>query len=305
LDKLYEKLISAENNDKYLVLRYNAWEYNYYEDPLVTLVVSILERGSLSDKARKYLKNEGPLLVSRIMGVFIPCNIGGLIERIYKSTVYAIKNRNIDRFYELKSAITNVQNMLDNLAGHDTEKSQNPKKIIFLIDELDRCLPEYQIKVLERMHHIISGKNIVCVYAVSNSQLLHTVRKIFGDQVDCDRYMKKFINYSLILDDGRTNDNFWIRYKEDIDRFTDTINDTERNKIEEIILTALSGLNIRTQDNIWKERKLLYKIIFEKDNENIDRFLLSIEIFMLAMIERGGKYKLNEEFPERNDSFDE
>ena len=28
------------------------------------------------------------------------------------------------------------------------------KTIIFVVDELDRCLPEYSIKVLERLHHV-------------------------------------------------------------------------------------------------------------------------------------------------------
>ena len=35
------------------------------------------------------------------------------------------------------------------------------KKTIFLVDELDRCLPEYQIRVLENLYHLLSTAQVL------------------------------------------------------------------------------------------------------------------------------------------------
>ena len=51
---------------------------------------------------------------------------------------------------------------------------------VLVVDELDRCIPQYAIKVLERLHHIFYGlTNVVVVIAMDRNQLEHSVEEMF------------------------------------------------------------------------------------------------------------------------------
>lgn len=60
MDKLYEKL---NENDSYLVVRYDAWECSYYNEPLIAIFSSILdcarEKLSMLYGGKKALKAVG------------------------------------------------------------------------------------------------------------------------------------------------------------------------------------------------------------------------------------------------------
>ena len=87
--------------------------------------------------------------------------------------------------------------------------------IIFVVDELDRCLPEYTIKVLERLHHLFDGiSNVQVLLSIDIAQLKHVVRQIFGDETDVKNYLRKFIQFEVFLGEGVVNDKFNERFKQ-------------------------------------------------------------------------------------------
>lgn len=57
------------------------------------------------------------------------------------------------------------------------------------MDELDRCLPAYTIKVLERLHHIFTDiDNVIVIIAMDKKQVEHVVGQIYGvSDIDIDR----------------------------------------------------------------------------------------------------------------------
>lgn len=183
------------------------------------------------------------------------------------------------------------------------EKIAKEKKIVFLIDELDRCLPAYQIKVLERIHHLIDlvslypdeekhgldsyalSKSIV-VYAVNRKQLEHTIQRIYGD--DVKYYLKKFIDFSLVLDAGElSKDKMAEKYKKDISVFL-PFKESEMCKINwtEIVEKYLfQGLDIRTQEKLWEKRKIIHDKVFTGEDCLLPQVYLSAELMLLAMNE--------------------
>ncbi len=110
-----------------------------------------------------------------------------------------LENENIfDEYDSYKEA-------LDKFRGVLTEYCKE-KKVLFLIDELDRCLPEYQIKVLEAVYHLLEIPNLIVVIALDKEQLECSIRSKFGDAQNTLGYLAKFINYQVDLpDDNDTN----------------------------------------------------------------------------------------------------
>ena len=78
------------------------------------------------------------------------------------------KAHDYDEYFALKNSIEKLNELLKDLSEKYT--------IVFLVDELDRCIPEYAIKVLERLHHLTEGKsNIITVISMDKDQLKKSV----------------------------------------------------------------------------------------------------------------------------------
>ena len=296
LNKLEERLPS----DTYMVLSYSAWEYDYYDEPLIALLAAIkdtLSQNGQYDAYTKVFKEKLPSILYSltkittlaIAGVnpVVASVIGKLLnvsEKFVESCNKESKNLAFDEQSTFKSALTQFQNVLKELS--------KDRKIIFLIDELDRCLPQYQIKVLEHIHHLSKGIDCICVYAISDEQLRHTVSNIFGQNVDFNGYMKKFIDFHLVLDNAQVDDNILTRYKEELENFKPDTSPENNEIIYDLIKTMLSGLTIRTQEKIWDKQKILHSIVFQK-NKKEPLLVLGCEIMFLAMLQRYNRFSID------------
>ena len=90
-----------------------------------------------------------------------------------------------DTYFGFKRVLTAIKVDLQELAKQYT--------LVFAVDELDRCLPEYATKVLERLHHVTDelSNTVMVVYfywyhisvfqrELSNGYFLRGKRKIKG-----------------------------------------------------------------------------------------------------------------------------
>ena len=68
-----------------------------------------------------------------------------------------------------------LQEVRDNL-----KKLSEKFHIILIVDELDRCLPEYAIKVLERLHHICNEIPVIQILAINKKSLADSISKVYG-----------------------------------------------------------------------------------------------------------------------------
>lgn len=78
------------------------------------------------------------------------------------------------------------------------EGIQKEKKLplFIIIDELDRCRPDYAIKLLERVKHLFDVCNVVFVIATDTDQLGCSVNAAYGVNFDSRRYLLRFFDQS-------------------------------------------------------------------------------------------------------------
>ena len=73
-----------------------------------------------------------------------------------------------------------------------------------MIDELDRCRPSYAVKLLEiaKLLEIFFAVNgIVFVLAVNRSELLHSIKALYGTNFDARGYLRRFVDIDFRLPD--------------------------------------------------------------------------------------------------------
>lgn len=66
--------------------------------------------------------------------------------------------------------------------------------LYFFVDELDRCDPEYAIKLLESVKHFFDVDGIVFVLSVDRKKLGSMVRVRYGEGFDENGYLKRFVD---------------------------------------------------------------------------------------------------------------
>lgn len=93
--------------------------------------------------------------------------------------------------------IQSFQSTLAELVAHLYGEGEQP--LVFIIDELDRCRPDFALEILEKVKHIFSIPRICFVLVNNPEQLQESVRAAYGQGIKADLYLQKFYSLSLTL----------------------------------------------------------------------------------------------------------
>lgn len=281
------KLIQSEesNDDRYFVFHYNCWQHDYYEEPAVAIISAMIasikdDEALLSKDIDNTIKAGYGLVKEKfkeIAGLYIENKIGinliSLAEQIKdnKDEMEDAENE-FDEMFNFSQTIEQVRKKLQEMAAERT--------IVLFVDELDRCIPQYAIKVLERLHHIFYGlDNVVVIMAIDRKQLEHSVEEMFGarkdeSSIDIERYLKKFIDFSVVLDNGTINESYWEKYEMYFDKFT-MEHEEDAEEITNILSKLFATIDIRRQEKLIEKANMVHSLMC---NEKMDISVLVFEV---------------------------
>lgn len=216
LDMIAEKLSERQ---EYIVIKYDAWENNFYPDPLIAILYCILDSLTSNPEFKKFQQDK--TLKKRVKKVFSQSfdeAIDKTIDKLYKIGSWAgvvayaaetiksiikvakisiLDNKLFDDFKSYKKLLQDFINVSNKLTEYEKEEGKQTKLII-LVDEVDRCLPDEQLKVLERLHHLFKVNNCAVIVTMNQICVAETVKTIYG--IDGYEYLRKFFNFTFRLD---------------------------------------------------------------------------------------------------------
>lgn len=288
---LYEKKLmqiqsSKTTMGKYLIFRYNCWQYDYYEEPLIAIAAAMLDTVEekvhlFSNDARatvkEFLKIIGEGLAQR-GSVYIQEKTGVDIEKLrdvakdgLEQAEEAVqKAESFDTLVNFKRTLKRLKEKIEALAKDQT--------VVIIVDELDRCLPAYAIKVLERLHHVFQGiPNVQMILSVDKAQLENTVAQIFGSQTNVNQYLAKFVGFTVNLTEGSMNEQFEDRFRHYIANFTE--NPDDRQGAINMIRILFEGLDIRNCIAIVERCHLIHQLCIVP-NEPV---FMCIEVYLALL----------------------
>lgn len=282
---------------KYLVFHYNCWQYDYYEEPLIAIVAALLDQideqvalcsNEKKEKIKAALKVIGLSLWGKVKDVIKDkTNIDfeetlKILQDSKDGTKKKIEaNHNFDSYFDFKEILLELSKTICDLAEDQT--------VILVVDELDRCLPEYTIKVLERLHHVFDEiPNVQVVLAVDKQQLDNTIKQIYGEKISTQKYLAKFIDFEITLPAGEVADIVKEMYPEYYNCFIyDSISLREAT---EAYTTILNGIDIRSCKEIVSKSQLCHGLL-NPDGTKCDIEVLCIELFLTLLKTYGLKVK--------------
>ncbi|MGD9887834.1 MAG: P-loop NTPase fold protein [Halothiobacillaceae bacterium] len=106
-----------------------------------------------------------------------------------------------------------IQSFRDSLSDLPTKiKDNTSKRLVIIIDEMDRCKPSFAVEILEKIKHLFSVESVVFLLVMHKQQLEEAIKSVYGQNIDAHTYLQKFINVETSIP-KRIND----RYNNDID----------------------------------------------------------------------------------------
>ncbi len=211
LDMIEDKL---SKSPEYIIVKYDAWENSFYPDPLIAMLSCVIEGlGNKLSKMRGYFKaaaecgkKKGKELVDKLsdaggkIGVVATVikNIAEIVADFKNVTVVNdTKDSQLETYKSYKMLLQEFAALLNKLTKR-VFVAKKQTKIIVLVDEIDRCLPNDQLKILERLHHLFDVKNCAVIVAMNHSCIAKTVKTLYG--TDGNEYLRKFFNFVFKLD---------------------------------------------------------------------------------------------------------
>lgn len=192
----------------------DAWESDFSQNPLSVvsseLVSQLSEQnqniGDELDKLGEYL---GRALKGTIIGLsglftkyFFDDSAAGreaakaILDSSGQSFLDKVKNEHQEQI----SAIKAIRRELGLIAEVIQTNFGKKLPVVVLVDELDRCRPNYAIEMLEVIKHFFATKNFVFVIASDTAQLRTSITSIYGSGFDSATYLRRFFNREARLE---------------------------------------------------------------------------------------------------------
>jgi len=210
-----QQLLNKEINCLY----FNAWETDYALDPLVALIGELSEqilqlnlKGQTETKAKiEKVKKLGAGILKRSIPTAVKLATLGLVdlsdleEDVLSSFSESIAQDQLRSYEQGKQSILGFRDELAALAKDlSAKRSENEAPLTVIIDELDRCRPDYAIKLLETVKHLFTVPNIFFVIATDSRQLASAVHHTYGLETSAPDYLRRFFDLTLLLPDADT-----------------------------------------------------------------------------------------------------
>jgi hypothetical protein len=206
--------------DGYQTIYLDAFEQDYSEDPFTVLAAEILQtlaaksiKGS-TEKLRTASVKLGKTLLPAAAKIGINTlgklllgtqdltdNINEAIEKLDEKIADAAEKYIESRLSQSDSEKKSVTGFRTALAEFAAAQD---KPVVFFIDELDRCRPDFAVRIVERVKHFFDVPNLVFVLLLNREQLLRAIEGVYGSGFDANAYLGKFIHLFLTLPKKRS-----------------------------------------------------------------------------------------------------
>lgn len=160
---------------------YNAWEYDSNEDPLLTLIYSIIDQ----NPNLKAMEEKSETIKEKISRIISNFKIGLSYQDSYGKSMGLELQYNPKEQTKLTKdvySVEEVKNTFKELLGEIMVEKTN--KLVIFVDELDRCNPIFAVKLLERIKHFFDDERFIFVFSTNLNELQYTIKKFYGEGIN-------------------------------------------------------------------------------------------------------------------------
>mgnify|MGYP000566091442 CR=1 FL=1 len=195
-----------ENSGKALTIYVDAFRHEYLDDPLTSLILEFEQRTELIPQPTTVgkIRNAVVRMAGPVARIGVAIGSAGLAE-IAGPVVNAAVTAAKDEANDIENYQWRLQrdrmNALEDFRGALEGYTKNVKKLVFVVDELDRCRPDFALSLLEVSKHLFSVSGVHFVIGVNLQELRNSVHSRYGPETNANAYLQKFISITTTLPD--------------------------------------------------------------------------------------------------------
>lgn len=210
--KMMASEINKNHADQFDVIYFDAFENDYQSDPFVSLTSKIYslikkEEGTLNSLGKELLSigkklgasfalNGAKFAVSTLTsGLVSGSTLEKASDAISDSLTSPIEEYIEEKIKTSENELATIEQFRTLLTKIHTESQ---KKIIFIIDELDRSRPDFSLDLLEKIKHIFSVEGFIFLLVINREQFEKSIECRYGS-INTRLYLNKFIHYWFTL----------------------------------------------------------------------------------------------------------
>lgn len=207
------------------VAHVNAWVDDHAADPLLPVMAAIeaaitplIETDKAIEKGFKAFKRAGATIVvtagkgalkqlsKRVFGEAADALADSFADArdaiaTSKSEAEGAIEKLVDKkadeiIADFKSSQRSMQEFkqeLGNIIAKITDENEN-FVLFVVIDELDRCRPDYAVSMLERIKHLFDIDKVIFIIATDTEQLSHSISALYGQSFKGQLYLGRFFD---------------------------------------------------------------------------------------------------------------
>ncbi|HTF16624.1 MAG TPA: P-loop NTPase fold protein [Chryseolinea sp.] len=278
---------------------FNAWENDFDSNPMIALMSELKPPSkapiaktrafnSVVKKGAVLAKNVFPALAKAVASKHMDSDV--FIEAI-SGTVKAATDIFEDEMKQYATKKKTISEFRVELQKFVKEKNNN-KPLVFIVDELDRCRPNYSVEVLEQVKHFFSVPGIVFVLSIDKKHLASAVTGFYNStNINTEEYLRRFIDleYSIPQPSNRDFCNYLYGYfgldeyftESRAQRYPEVGSDAPTLLETAYILFDTHAGTLRQQENIFAQSRLILST-FKEDQYTFAPLLFAL-IFVKTM----------------------
>lgn len=194
---MFRNYLYTEKDCDMAVVLYNAWENDNWNNAFEPLAQTLFEAFQVFDEDQKVeLENAVKAIAILARGVAAKKVEDLISEEALCEAIGEITKENPNKNIASKEylAYKEMVKRLRECIGQGLKRS-GKKQLVVIIDELDRCRPDFAVQTMEFVKHLFDAENVVFLFALDMSQLCHSVKSIYGEGMDAEGYLIRFFDY--------------------------------------------------------------------------------------------------------------
>ncbi|MEY8099673.1 P-loop NTPase fold protein [Falsihalocynthiibacter sp. S25ZX9] len=184
------------------VIYFDAFQHDYLDEPLLSLGSVISEKVEKKkwDTAFSMMKKVAfpAFRVGLALVTYGATEVAGAAIGAATDTAGDEASKAAEDYWSAEDsrrlAMEGFRSALKAMTNNGTDSS---KQLVIIVDELDRCRPDYALSLLEIMKHLFAVPNVHFVLGVNLKELENSVHARYGNGVDAAKYLQRFIQVEM------------------------------------------------------------------------------------------------------------
>ena len=189
---ILERWVQEMRDRDQVAVYYNAWENDCDDDPLVSLIETLVsnDKTGWAERAARASNEALTGILRKYTGIDA------------QKVLAASKDQSVgllDAARHRRESHQKLKDILAELVG--AAQTNESSGVVVVVDELDRCRPTFANELMERVKHVLNVPGLVFVFGVNIVALRETVKAVYGN-IDAHQYLLRMFTTTLQMPPG-------------------------------------------------------------------------------------------------------